>query len=125
MYGFLATTLVLVHFAFILFVMFGGLLAVRWPKVVWIHLPLAAWGAFVEFSGMVCPLTPLENRFRRLAGEDGYTGDFIDQYIVSLIYPSGLTREMQIALGAGAILLNVMVYGWVVRRRRRPDAESR
>lgn len=125
MYGFLATTLVLVHFAFILFVMFGGLLAVRWPKVVWIHLPLAAWGAFVEFSGMVCPLTPLENRFRRLAGEDGYTGDFIDQYIVSLIYPSGLTREMQIALGAGAILLNVMVYGWVVRRHRRPDAESR
>ena len=122
MYGVLATLLVLIHFAFILFVMFGGLFALRWPKVVWLHLPLAAWGAYVEFSGRVCPLTPLENHFRRLAGEQGYAGGFIDQYLVRLIYPPGLTREMQIALGAGAILLNVAVYAWVVRRRRRTSA---
>ena len=118
MYGILATLLVAFHFAFILFVMFGGFLVVRWPRAAWIHLPLAAWGAFVEFSGRVCPLTPLENHFRRLAGESGYAGGFIDQYLVRLVYPPGLTREMQIALGAGAILLNVAVYAWALRGRR-------
>jgi len=118
MYAVLATLLVLIHFAFILFVMFGGLLVARWPKAAWVHLPLAAWGVFVEFSGRVCPLTPLENRFRQLAGVSGYAGGFIDQYLVRLIYPPGLTREMQIALGIGAILLNLAAYAWALRRRR-------
>lgn len=119
MYGLLATLVVLTHFAFVLFVMFGGLLVALWPKVAWVHLPLASWGGYVEFSGAVCPLTPLENRLRRMAGESGYTGGFLDEYVVRLLYPPGLTREMQIALGTGAILLNVAVYVWVVRRRRR------
>ena len=118
MYGILATLVVALHFAFILFVIFGGLLALRWAKAAWVHVPLAGWGAYVELSGRVCPLTPLENHLRRLAGESGYTGGFIDQYLVRLVYPPGLTREMQIALGIGALLLNVGVYAWVLRRRR-------
>ena len=118
MYGILATLLVAFHLAFILFVMFGGLLVARWPRAAWVHLPLAAWGAFVEFSGRVCPLTPLENHFRQLAGQSGYTGGFIDQYLVRLVYPPGLTREMQIALGVGAIVLNAAVYAWAMRRLR-------
>ena len=117
MYGTLATLVVLLHFAFILFVVLGGLLAVRWPRAAWVHLPLAGWGAFVELSGRVCPLTPLENRLRQMAGSGGYAGDFLDQYLVRLIYPPGLTREMQIALGIGVVLLNVGVYAWAIRRR--------
>ena len=83
---------------------------------------MAAWGAFVEFSGRVCPLTPLENHLRQLGGQQGYSGGFIDQYLVRLVYPPGLTREMQIALGLGAILLNVAIYAWVLRRRRGAEA---
>lgn len=124
MYGILATLLVAFHFAFILFVMFGGLLVIRWPRAAWVHLPLAAWGAYVEFSGRVCPLTPLENRFRQLAGESGYTSGFIDQYLVRLVYPPGLTRDMQIALGVGVVLLNVGVYAWALRRRRAGEVET-
>lgn len=119
MYGTLATFVVLVHFAFILFVVLGGLLSLRWPKAVWVHVPCAAWGTFVELSGRVCPLTPLENRFRRMAGDAPYAGDFLDEYLVSLIYPTGLTRGMQIALGVSALVLNVAVYAWVLARRSR------
>ena len=124
MYGTLATLIVLVHFAFILFVMFGGLLMLRWRWAPWLHLPAAAWGAFIEFTGRICPLTPLENRLRRLAGGGDYVGDFIDHYLVRIIYPTGLTQEMQVALGAAAILLNFAIYVWVVRRLRSGDREA-
>ncbi len=117
MYGPLATLTVVLHFAFILFVVLGGFLAVRWPKAAWLHIPAVAWGGFVELTGRVCPLTPLENHFRQLAGTEPYVGDFLDRYLVALIYPAGLTREMQIALGLGTIALNVLAYGWVLRRR--------
>lgn len=120
-YGALATLVVLAHLAFILFVMFGGLLMLRWKRAPWVHLPAAAWGAFVELTGRVCPLTPLEQWLRRAAGSGGYTGGFIDQYLVRLIYPPGLTQAMQMALGAGVVVLNCAIYAWVIRRRRSGD----
>jgi len=121
-YGMLATLTVAVHLGFIVFVMFGALLALRWRWAPWLHLPAAAWGAFVELTGRVCPLTPLEQAFRRAAGSGAYSGDFIDRYLVQIVYPSGLTREMQVALGLSAVLLNVALYAWVVRRLRSEPA---
>lgn len=123
-YGNLATLVVIGHFAFIVFVMFGGLLALRWPRATWIHIPLFLWGCYVELAGEVCPLTPLENRFRRLAGEAEYAGSFIEHYLLPIIYPQGLTRTVQVVLGAGLVCLNVAVYGWVVLRRRRTARET-
>ena len=105
------------HLAFVLFVVCGGLLVLRTPRLAWLHLPAVAWGAFVELSGSICPLTPLEVMLRRGAGEAGYGGDFIEHYLVSLIYPAGLTRELQMALGAAALLLNLIVYFILWRRR--------
>lgn len=115
----LADAVLLLHLAFILLVILGGLLVWRWPRLAWLHLPALAWGAWVELSGRICPLTPLENHFRRLAGEQAYAGDFLQHYLVALIYPDALTRELQIALGLGAILVNIPVYAWLWRRRRR------
>ena len=117
-YGNLATLVVIGHFAFILFVMLGGLLVLRWPRVVWVHVPCFLWGGWIEVSGGVCPLTPLEHALRRAAGESAYAGSFIDHYIVSLIYPTGLTRPVQLALAVGLVVLNVAVYAWVIHRRR-------
>lgn len=118
----LAADLVLVlHALFLAFVTLGALLALRWPGVVWAHLPAVAWGALIEFRGWVCPLTPLENRFRRLAGETGYAGGFIERYITAVLYPAGLTREIQIGLGVGVLVLNAGLYWWVWRRRSRPS----
>ena len=105
------------HLAFVVFVVFGGLLVLRTPRIAWLHLPAVAWGAFVELSGSICPLTPLEVTLRRGAGEAGYGGDFIEHYLVSLIYPAGLTRELQMALGAAVLLLNLIVYFILWRRR--------
>lgn len=116
-YNFLADIIVIVHLLFILFVILGGLFALKWRWVGWLHVPAAIWGALIEFMGWICPLTPLENRFRRLAGEIGYTGDFVERYILPVIYPGGLTREIQIILGIGVIVLNVLIYFIVIRRR--------
>ena len=118
MYGTLAVLVMLAHFAYILFVMFGGLLMLRWRWVPWVHLPAAAWGAFVELTGRICPITPLEQSLRRAAGDGGYVGGFIEHYLVRIIYPPGLTQEIQVALGVGAILLNCAIYAWVVHRLR-------
>ena len=101
--------------------MFGGLLMLRWKKAPWVHLPAATWGAFVELTGRVCPITPLEHWLRRSAGGDDYAGAFIEHYIVRIIYPPGLTQEIQVALGLGAILLNCAIYAWVVCRLRSGD----
>lgn len=118
LYALLADATVVAHALFIVFVVAGGALAVRWPRAAWLHLPLATWGAWVEFGNRVCPLTPLENWFRARAGEAGYEGGFIEHYIVGIIYPEGLTREIQLALGAGVVVINVAVYVWVWRRLR-------
>jgi hypothetical protein len=118
-YQLLADLIVLVHVAFVVFAVLGGLLAARWRRVVWIH-PLAVfWAAIVEFFGWVCPLTPLENWFRRRAGEAGYPSDFIAHYILPVLYPDELTREAQIVLGAFVLLINLIIYGWVFRAKVR------
>ena len=116
-YGNLATLVVLGHFAFILFVMLGGLAVLRWPGAAWLHLPCFLWGGGVIATGGICPLTPLEHDLRRAAGGSPYAGSFIDHYIVSIVYPAGLTRGIQIALAIGLVLLNVAIYVWVLRRR--------
>jgi hypothetical protein len=115
----LADAVVLLHLGFILFVACGGFLALRWPKAAWVHVPAAAWGALVELAGWVCPLTPLENRLRLAAGGDAYAGGFIDRYIVPVVYPAGLDRELQVALGLAVIVGNLAVYGWLLFRSRR------
>jgi hypothetical protein len=115
----LADLVLVVHLAFIAFVVAGAGLLWRWPRLVWLHLPAALWGAGVEFSGTVCPLTPLENHLRALAGESGYAGGFVEHYLVALIYPQGLTRTWQWALGAGVLVLNVVLYALWLRSRRR------
>ena len=114
-----ADAVLVVHLGFVLFVVLGGLLALRWPRVAWVHVPVALYGAAIEFIGFICPLTPLEVRLRRLGGEAGYDGGFIEHYITAALYPSGLTREIQVALGAGVLLLNAIVYGLLWRRRMR------
>jgi nitrate reductase gamma subunit len=117
MSAFLADAVLIVHLAFVVFVVAGGLFALKWPWVAWLHVPSAAWGAAVEFGGWICPLTPLEDRFRELAGQTPHTGDFVARYLLPVLYPEGLTRDVQIGLGAAVVLLNVAVYALVLRRR--------
>lgn len=119
LYSLLADAVLLFHFAFILFVGGGGLLWIWWKRAPWLHLPVAAWGVWIELSGNICPLTPLENRLRRMAGEQGYSGGFIEHYLLPVIYPSGLTREVQLVIAALVLVLNLTIYGLVWRRRRR------
>lgn len=118
-YGALADAVLIFHLCFILFVVLGGLLALRWSWVAWVHLPAAAWGAFVEIAGWICPLTPLEVAFRRAAGQAVYETSFVERYLVPLVYPSALTRDTQTVLGALVVAVNVAVYGAVWRRRAR------
>lgn len=115
----IADLIVLLHFAFVVFVVLGGLLALRWPRVVWLHVPAVIWGALVEFTGWICPLTPLENRLRAAAGESGYEGDFIARYILPALYPNGLTRNDQLMLGGIALAINVAIYTVVITRKGR------
>lgn len=117
MYSLLADALIIIHFLFILFVVTGGLLILRWPQMVWLHLPAACWGAFIEFAGWICPLTPLENHLRRLGGEAPYTGDFVVQYLIPVIYPAGLSALTQYILGGLVIAVNLLIYGYVLYRR--------
>ena len=114
-----ADLVLIVHFAFVLFVGLGALLAIRWPRLAWVHVPVAIYGATIEFLGFICPLTPLENALRRRGGEAGYSGGFIEHYVTATIYPSGLTRQIQIVLGVAVLLLNAVAYAVVVRRARR------
>jgi len=115
--GIAADGVVLLHFAFVLFVVAGGLLVVRWRWLAWLHLPAAAWGVLVELAGWTCPLTPLENRLRAAAGERAYDAGFVEHYILPLLYPAGLTRDTQLALGVVALVLNLAIYAWMLRRR--------
>lgn len=112
-----ADLVVVAHVAFVLFVAVGGLLVVKWPRLAWVHAPAAAWGAAVELAGWVCPLTPLEQLLRGRAGDAGYQGDFIARYLLPVLYPEGLTRDVQLALGAAVILINGAFYVAAFRRR--------
>lgn len=115
-YRIAADAVLLLHLAFILFVVTGGLLVLKWPRLALVHLPAVAWGATVEFFHLICPLTPLENRLRYAAGEQGYSGGFIEHYLVPLIYPAGLTPGIQLWLGAFVLLLNLVPYGLLATR---------
>jgi hypothetical protein len=114
----LADGVLVVHLAFVLFVALGGFLVLRWPSVAWLHVPAACWGTYIEFSGRICPLTPLENTFRERGGEAGYSGGFIDHYITALIYPDGLTRTAQMVIGTAVVVLNVGLYAWAYWKRK-------
>lgn len=117
-YRFLADLVLLVHLAFIVFVVLGGLLVVRRPRVAWLHIPAVIWGAYIEFFDGPCPLTPLEKQFRRLGGQAGYEGGFIENYVTAIIYPDGLTRPVQIAFGVAVVIINIIAYVFVARRAR-------
>ncbi len=116
-YAILANALVIFHLAFVLFVVLGAALLFKWPTLVWVHVPALAWGIFIELTQGICPLTPLENRWRFKAGQEGYEGGFIDHYIMSLLYPNGLTPTAQIVLGVALVVLNVVLYGLWIRTR--------
>jgi uncharacterized protein DUF2784 len=116
-YATMVDLLLLIHGAFVLFVIAGGLLVLRWLRVAWVHIPAALWGAAIEFGGFICPLTPLENAWRRAAGEQAYEGGFIEHYITAALYPTGLTRTIQLVLGMLVLAVNGWVY-WRVWRRR-------
>jgi hypothetical protein len=115
----LADALVFLHFAFTAFVVFGGFLTWRWPRAAFAHLPALAWGCWIELSHAICPLTPLENHWRHLAGEAGYNEGFLAHYLVRVLYPQGLTWHIQYELAAALIVLNVVAYWGLIRRLRR------
>jgi uncharacterized protein DUF2784 len=122
--GTLADLIVALHFAFVVFVLFGGMLVLWRRWVMWVHIPAALWGVFIELTGTICPLTPLENALRRRGGLTGYQGGFIEHYILPALYPRGLTRPIQLAFAVIVIGLNVFIYYRVFRRRIPPSARA-
>jgi hypothetical protein len=120
----LADLVLLLHLAFVAFVLLGGLLVLRWPKVAWAHLPAVAWGVFIEYADILCPLTPLEVVLRQHGGQPGYGGSFIAHYLTPVLYPEGLTRTAQLGLGTLALLLNGAIYFWARARRRRTTSSG-
>ena len=113
-YALLAELVLVLHATFILFVVFGGLLVFWRRRLIWLHIPAAAWGILIEFQGWICPLTYLENDLRAAAGGSGYAVGFIDHYLVPLVYPSALTHEIQVLLGLAALLINAVIYALVL-----------
>jgi Protein of Unknown function (DUF2784). len=120
-YRALADLVLVVHLGFVLFVVLGGLVVVTWPRLAWLHVPAVIWGVLIEYSGWICPLTPIENSFRVRGGEAGYSGGFIEHYIQTVLYPAGLTRSTQVVLGSAVLILNLTAYGIVVSRMRRRE----
>ena len=118
LYRFLADAIIIIHLIFILFVILGGLLALRNKRWSIVHLPAVIWAAAIEFKGWICPLTPLENWFREKGGNAIYQGDFIEHYVLPIIYPADLTRGLQIFFGLSAIIINIAVYVWVLNKIR-------
>ncbi|QLQ01862.1 MAG: DUF2784 domain-containing protein [Thiobacillus sp.] len=115
----LADILVLAHLLFVAFVMTGGFLLARWPRLLVLHLPAVSWGAYIELSGGICPLTPLENHLRTVGGGTPYGGDFVERYLLPVLYPEHLSVPLQQALGGLVVLVNLAAYGWVYRAWRR------
>jgi hypothetical protein len=114
-----AALVILVHFCFVLFVAAGALLSLKWRRAIWVHVPAVAWAAYIELSGGICPLTPLENDFRAKAGLDHYSGDFVARYMLPVLYPEGLTRQAQMVIGFVVLAANLGLYTFVYTRRRR------
>ncbi|MBW8328161.1 MAG: DUF2784 domain-containing protein [Thiobacillus sp.] len=115
---FLADAVVIVHLLFVAFVMAGGFLLLRWPRLAWLHLPAAVWGALIEFTGRICPLTPLENRLRALHGESVYSGGFVEHYLLPVLYPENLTLLVQQGLGGVVVAVNLVAYALAYRAWR-------
>ena len=118
MYSLLADLILIIHLAFVIFVLCGWLLVLKWRWVAWLHLPAAVWSAVVEFTGWICPLTPLENLFHEQAGQVGYRSDFITHYLLPVLYPDDLTRDIQLMLGTIVLAINILLYGWLWRRSK-------
>jgi len=118
MYRLLADAVAIVHLLFVVFVVAGGTLALRWPRAAWAHVPAALWGTLVEIMGWECPLTPLENRFRMLGGAAASHGDFVAKVVLPVLYPERLTPPTQMVLGALVVAVNLAVYACVIRRHR-------
>ena len=125
MYSFLADLVLMVHLAFVVFVLCGGLIVLRWRWIAWLHLPAAAWGAVVEFTGWICPLTPLENWLRLQGGVVGNEQDFMARYLLPILYPGDLTRDLQFLLGTAVVVLNTAVYCWLWHMRARGTSGNR
>jgi hypothetical protein len=123
-YRFLANCVLSAHLLFIVFVFVGGFAVLRWRWVAWLHLPAMTWGMLVEFTGWYCPLTQLEIHFLRLAGEAGYSGGFVARYLLATIYPEGLTRSIQIVLGASILAVNGLIYGCLIWKAMRSRGEG-
>jgi hypothetical protein len=126
-FRFLADSVLLLHLGFVLFAVGGAMLVVRRPGLAALHLPAVAWAIIVQFTGWICPLTPLENHFRVLGGQAGYAGGFVEQYLLAVLYPDGLTREIQLALGTMLLALNIGAYAYVLTggRLREPGPRPR
>lgn len=120
-----ADLVVIAHLGFVIFVALGGFLVLRYPKLVLIHVPAFVWGVWIEATGGICPLTPLENILRRRAGDAGYESGFIEHYVYPLIYPPGLTRDVQTWLAVSVLAMNGAIYGWLLLRRRRRRSGDR
>ena len=124
-YRLLADLVTVVHFGFVIFVVLGAVLVWRWPRLVWLHIPAAIWGAWIEFSGRLCPLTPLEVQLRQAGGEAGYQGGFVEQYLLPILYPANLTSDIQLWLGTAVLVINGVAYGLLTfrwwRGRQQPD----
>ena len=115
-YRLIADIVLVLHFGFVLFVVAGAFLVLRWPRTAWVQLPAALWGVLVEWSGWICPLTPLENRLRAQGGAAGYAGGFVEHYLVPVLYPASLSRGVQVVLGATVLVVNVIAYAFVLAR---------
>lgn len=124
-YRSLADGVVLFHFAFVGFVLLGGLIVLRWRRTMWLHLPAVAWGIFIQLSYRRCPLTPLENRLRERGAGDAYAGGFVDHYIMPVLYPDGLTRDLKVAIALLIIVLNAACYGFILYRKLRRGGTAR
>jgi hypothetical protein len=119
LYGLMADLVLVIHLAFVAFVVLGGFLVWRWRRLAWIHVPVALWGGAIAVTGFTCPLTPLENRLLQLGGRAGYQGGFIEHYVTAALYPNGLTRQAQLLLGAAVLVLNLVVYWRIISIARR------
>ncbi|RJX25651.1 MAG: DUF2784 domain-containing protein [Desulfurivibrio sp.] len=119
LYRLAADLLVVIHLLFIIFVITGGFLVLRWPRLTYLHIPAAMWGALIEFQGWICPLTPLEQQLRQAGGQSAYSGGFVEHYVEPVVYPAGLTREMQIIFGFMVVAINLLAYGRLLMRWRR------